>query len=146
MRGRAKNQKKLTISGVSFLELRDDERLCEAAAGDVFFQVDVEGAHYPNDGTYAFKGYKGHFRLRIFDGKIWAFLNQHEFFTNKENQFSKSEFPINCYDLCADMMKKFAGTTIYRTYRDHYTITQYQPNDFKGKKGNKFKKIQSDEK
>ena len=140
MRGNVKDKKKLIISGLSFLELRDDEKIAEATAGDVFFHADVEGMHYPNDGTYAFKGYKGSFRMRIFDGNIWAFLSPPEFFVAKENHFSKSEYPINCYLLCADIIKKFAGTTIYRTYRDHYTITQYQPKDFKGKKGNKYKK------
>ncbi len=140
MRGRAKNQKKLVISGSVYLELQSEEQILSAEAGDILFYIDVEAPFYPNDGSYSFNGYKGCFKMKIFDGKIWAYLNHHEFFDNKENQFSKNEYPINCYKLCVEVIKKFAGTTIYRGYRDHYTLTEYQPNDFKGKKGNKFKK------
>jgi hypothetical protein len=143
VRGRAKNQKKLVISGTIFLDLESEDQLLTPEAGDVLFYIEVEGPFYPNDGTYSFNGYKGCFRMRVFDGKIWGFLNPQEFFPNKENHFAKSEYPINCYNLCSEIMKKFAGTTIYRTYRDHYTLIEYQPNDFKGKKGNKFKKANS---
>jgi hypothetical protein len=140
MRGRTKNQKKLVISGVTFLEMHSEIVLENLEAGDLLFCIDVEAPFYPNDGSYAFSGYKGCFRMKVFDGKIWALLNAQEFFDQKENCFNKTEYPITCYNLCSELIKKFAGLTLYKTYRDHYTLREYQPNDFKGKKGNKFKK------
>jgi len=140
MRGRKKNPKTLLISGTVYLEIEDQSLIDQASAGDIMLCIDVETPYYQNTGDYSAKGHKGCFRLRIFDGKIWAFLNPGEFFTHKENYFSKNEYPINCFQHCLQLLESFAGNKLFKTYRDHYTLREYEPNDFKGKKGNKFKK------
>ena len=140
VRGKLKTPKTLTLSGKIFLEIEDEEEILAAEKGDLLFRINIDAQNYETLGDYRISGYKGFFRISVYDGKSWFYLSPTEFFEHKENYFAKNEYPYNCYLNCKEIMEKFKGETLYKSYRDHYTRFEYEPNDFKGKKGNKYKK------
>ena len=134
MRGKLKQTKTLTISGKSYLQSHNDDT--DPSMGDVLLVPHIENRNnisFPE--AYEETGSKGYFRPHIFDGRDWGVLNYVEIFPDKEHQFLKSEYPLDIAGVCSEVIRKLAGTVIYRTYRDHYTTHKYIPNDFKGKKG-----------
>jgi hypothetical protein len=141
MRGRLKNPAQVVLSGRVYLELVDEEQISDAQKGDIVLSIEVDAPSFHNDGNYRVRGYRGYYRVKLYDGKIWAYLQAHEFFENKEFHFSKNEYPYDCYLASKEILEGYKGTVVYKSYREHYTKFEYQPNDFKGKKGNKFKKV-----
>ncbi len=134
MRGRIKPTKTLTISGKSYLQSYNDDT--DPSVGDILLVPHIENKtsiSFPN--AYEETGSKGYFRAHIYDGRDWGVLNYAEIFPDKEHQFLKSEYPLDIARICSDVISNLTGTIVYRTYRNHYTIHKYIPNDFKGKKG-----------
>ena len=140
MRGRVKTPKTIILSGIVYLEIEDEEKILAAQKGDIQLKMEIDAQNYENIGNYRVSGFKGYFRLNVYDGRDWFHLSSPEFFEAKENNFSKNEYPYDCFLYCHRFLEKFKGDVLYKSYRDHYTRFEYEPNDFKGKKGNKYKK------
>ena len=71
-------------------------------------------------GEYDCTGFSGYFKVDVFEGNVWCPMLINDIFPDRENHFSKTECPIDTYNLCLDILKARAGTTLVRTYREHY--------------------------
>ncbi len=140
MRGQLKTVKSINISGNVYLLYHDEDKLKSPLIGDIYLYLNDEEELYPilmND--YQIKGYKGYFKLKIYDGRAWCFLNALDFFDDRLHQFGKNEICFYRFELCKERLIEAAGTTVYRTYREHYSTHLYKPDEYKGKKTNKQK-------
>lgn len=143
MRGEVKNFKTLVISGKVYLRFEDDPEEIIPASGDVVFFLSTDSdTRKPMQGEYYRTGSKGYLKLDIFDGKSWQPLILADFFEQNENHYSKKERPIDTFNLCCSIFAQFVGKPVYKIYREHYTLKEYIPNPFKGKKAN-YKEKQS---
>lgn len=140
MRGNQKPTKELALSGRCYIQNYNNG--AKAEAGDVLLcpQIENKSNYLIEKDTYHITGLKGYLRAYVYTGKVWGILNSVEVFLDKENNYSKTDLIIDVADICTVSIAKLAGTKIYRTYRDHYTIHEYKPNPFKGKKGH-LKKV-----
>lgn len=141
MRGQAKTVKTLKLTGAVYLLHRDDEEIEKAQMGDVYLYLNDEDELYGlimND--YNIKGYKGYFKAKVYDGYNWCLLNVLDFFEDRSHQFGKNEICLYRYNLCQERLMEEAGSTIYRSYREHYTTQEpVFAEKYKGRKGNKAK-------
>ncbi len=134
MRGNDKVAKELIISGNSFFTYIHEEEFKLAKKGDVAFYSVLETKATDPWRTFKKNGIKGYLKAKIFDGKEWNYINLTEIFEFKENFFSKHEIPINVFYLCSELISKQKNTKLYKTYRDHYSIYQYEREGYKGRK------------
>lgn len=134
MRGQVKPVNSLVISGNCYFE--NYHRKDKAEPGDILLSPQIENKNISTyEDTYHMNGLRGYLRAYIYIKQNWGILNQTEIFPDRENNFGKNDLIIDVANLCAEMVSKLAGAKIYRTYREHYTIHEYVPNAFKGKKG-----------
>jgi hypothetical protein len=138
MRGRDKIAKELSISGNSFYMYLHEEEIKLAKKGDVAFFSVLETKATDPWRTFETSGFKGYLKAKISDGKEWNHINLAEIFEFRENFFSKQDIPLNVYYLCSELIKLQKGLKLYKTYRDHYSIYQYEREGYKGRK-DKFK-------
>lgn len=137
MRGQEKDIKKLVFSGNIWLLFEDEEHIETPNTGDIFMYLNIDTMkNLPYKGQYYSAGNVGYFKADIYDGRFWKPLLVNEFFEEKENYFSKKNYPIHAYNLCCEILLKFKDEPVYKTYREHYT--RYAPviGIFKGKKTN----------
>lgn len=138
MRGQTKSTKSLTLSGKVYINHLQPEEIAQAAVGDVYLHLNDENELYPiilED--YKIKGFKGYFKAKVFDGKIWCILHLPDFFDDRINQFTKSEVSFYTVLACQERLEGFANTIVYRTYREHYSTYIHEQNEYKGRKKNK---------
>ncbi len=124
VRYQAKEKTKVTIilTGEIFLQYVDDEEAQHASKGDLLVYPFNEALNTTRQGDYEATGFSGYFKVDVSDGKEWQPLLLNEIFKNNEQHFSKSERPIDTYNLCEEILRGFAGATIVRTYREHYEL------------------------
>lgn len=123
MRGHPKELKLIVLTGNVYLSHFDD--IAKPLKGDILLCLNDEKELFTvimNE--YKCKGYKGYFKSKVFDGTEWRFLDNNDFFSDRINQFSKSEYPIYVYELCQERIIEFKGQKFFRTYREHYSILQ----------------------
>ena len=140
MRGQAKTVKSIALSGNVYLLYHHEEELKKPEIGDIYLYLNDEEELYPvimND--YKIKGYKGYFKIKIYDGRAWCLVNNLDFFEDRLNQFGKNEICFYNFGLCQERLTQEAGTLVYRSYREHYTTYIHEAGEYKGKKGNKAK-------
>ena len=117
-----KEYKYISLTGVVFLMFRDDIEMLQAKKGDVMMHPQNEALHTTRQGDYENNGFSGYFKLDVCDGKEWCPVILPEIFTDKENHFSKTEYPIDTFGLCEDHLKTLTGKRLRRIYREHYEI------------------------
>jgi len=135
MRGQQKSIKSLVLTGNVYLLHIDEEEISNAVSGDIYLYLHNEEELYPivmNE--YQSKGFKGYFKIKVFDGKTWCFVDNQDFFEDRVNQFSKTDIALYTYNICQERVESFKGRNVYRTYREHYTLEEYQQGEYKGKK------------
>lgn len=122
LRYQVKEKTKVTflLTGVVFLQYVDDEAALQAQKGDVLVYPNNDALHSTRLGEYDATGFSGYFKVDVSDGRTWQPLLLNDIFKNNENHFSKTERPIDTYNLCAEILRKNEGTSIVRTYREHY--------------------------
>jgi hypothetical protein len=136
MRGQEKTVKSLVLSGNVYLRQRDEEAIANPKIGDVYLYLNDETELYGilmND--YQIKGYKGYFKIKIYDGRAWCFMDSLDFFEDRIHQFGKSEICFYTFKLCQERMQQAVGTKVYRTYREHYSTYIHEAGEYKGRKG-----------
>lgn len=135
MRGQLKLNKSLTISGKLYIHNYNESGTPEK--GDILLSPHIENKnnYLITPELYHQTGNKGYLRLHIFTGQDWGSLLPMEFFLNKENHFNKKELIIDTCQICLEIARQFQGTKVNKTYREHYSMKEYEPNPFKGKKG-----------
>lgn len=111
----------LTISGNIFLRYVDDEAIESPKKGDLQLFPCNDALNSTRLGDYEGTGFSGYFKVDIYDGRSWQPVIISGIFTGREHHFSKTERPIDRYHLCAEILAPWAGRSLLRTYRDHYT-------------------------
>lgn len=116
-----KNKVTITVTGKVFLQYSyDEEELLNAQKGDLLVYPNNEALNTTYQGEYDKTGFVGYFKVDVSDGKAWQPLLLNEIFKNNENHFSKTERPVDTYNLCVEILREKAGITLVRTYREHY--------------------------
>lgn len=115
-----KPQVKIILTGMVFLQYADDEAALAAQKGDLLVYPYNEALNSTRIGEYNRSGLTGYFKVDVSDGKVWQPLLLSEIFKNNENYFSKTERPIDTYNICSEILRSKAGITLIRTYREHY--------------------------
>lgn len=136
MRGQAKTVKSLILSGNVYLRQYHLEEIENPKVGDVYLYLNDETELYAilmNE--YQIKGYKGYFKIKIYDGRDWCLVDALDFFEDRLHQFGKNEICFYRFQLCQERMQQAVGTTVYRTYREHYSTYIHEAGEYKGKKG-----------
>lgn len=120
-----KNRKKLVLTGNVFLRYEDEEdEISHARPGDLLVYPQNDALNTTRQGDYRANGFSGYFKVDIAEGKIWCPLLLNGIFDHKENHFSKTEYPIDTFQLCGEMLVALAGRTVTRTYREHYELIE----------------------
>ena len=121
MRGHPKELKLITITGKVFLSKVDD---CSSRnKGDIMLCLNDEKELFPIiEKSYECKGFKGYFKAKVFDGNDWRFVDNNDFFEDRINQFTKSDYPLYVYEQCKARIEEFAEQKLKRTYREHYSL------------------------
>jgi hypothetical protein len=122
LRYQVKDKPKITIilTGVVFLQYVDDEAATMAQKGDLLVYPYNDALNTTRLGEYNNTGFTGYFKVDVSDGKVWQPVLLGQIFKNNEQYFSRSERPIDTYNLCAEILRSNAGLTLVRTYREHY--------------------------
>ena len=135
MRGEEKNAKKIILTGIVFDEFTIRDKLAAPSTGDIMLYVILDSTMQIEANDYNFKGFRGVFKAKVFDGKNWNHILINEFINEKENKFSKSDYILHYFDQTKECLEEFSGTVLDKNNRDHYTTHEYKPGVFKGKKG-----------
>ncbi len=115
----------ITLTANIFLQYRDDEEeILHAQKGDMLVYPNNDALNTTQQGEYEKTGFSGYFKVDVSDGKTWQPLLLNEIFKHNENYFSKSERPIDTYNLCLEILRGRTGAVISRTYREHYKIEE----------------------
>ncbi|NCY24512.1 MAG: hypothetical protein EBX37_06515 [Alphaproteobacteria bacterium] len=118
-----KHRKKLVLTGTVFLRYEDDEEdIQQAKPGDLLVYPQNEALNTTRQGDYRASGFSGYFKVDVAEGKVWCPLLLTGIFDGKENHFSKTEHPMDTFQLCGEMLVALAGRTVSRTYREHYEL------------------------
>ena len=117
-----KEKKLVALSGMVYLRYEDEEAIEQGAKGDLLAYPYNDELNSTRQGDYYSTGFSGYFKLEMHDGKQWRLVILDDIFTQREHHFSKTECPIDTYNLCAEMLKALAGRNMVRTYREHYEL------------------------
>ncbi len=120
-RARSKPRPVQTLSGTVYLQYRDDT-VANFSNGDLLLYPSVEALHTFKRGEYDTVGYSGYFKIDVYDGKDWLPLLAQDFFTGREQYFSKTERPSDTFMVCANILKSFKGREVRMAYREHYRL------------------------
>ncbi len=115
-----KSKVTITVTDRIFLQYRDDEEALQAQKGDLLVYPNNDALNTTYQGEYEKTGFVGYFKIDVSDGKVWQPLLLNEIFKNNEHHFSKTERPIDTFNLCAEILRAKTGMVIVRTYREHY--------------------------
>lgn len=118
-----KNRKKLVLTGTVFLQHEDeDEDIKQAAIGDLLVYPQNDALNTIRQGDYRSRGFSGYFKVDVNEGKSWCPVILNEIFEGKENHFAKTDYPIDVFQRCGEVLVGLAGRTLERTYREHYEL------------------------
>ena len=114
----------IACTGKIFLQYRDEEEISAAQKGDLMLFPSVEALHTLRQGEYEHAGYAGYFRVDVHDGRAWQPVQLAALFAEREHYFSKTERPIDTFELCASLLAARMPLALQRTYREHYTVAE----------------------
>jgi hypothetical protein len=117
-----KDRKTLTLSGQVYLQYEDEESLPQAKKGDLLVYPHNDALNSTRQGDYYSTGFSGYFKVDVFEGNVWCLVLVNDIFPEGEHHFSKTECPIDTYELIAEILRALAGKTLTRTYREHYML------------------------
>lgn len=132
------NYNQVTLSGNVYLKYYNESE--NPLKGDLLL-YSADDSTNPKMINYEGINYNGYFKAKIYDGKLWHFLNLEEFLENKEYRFAKRQRPLDTANLCITLLAQFQGTVLHRTYRGHFTMLEYKPNIYQNKANRNRKKI-----
>lgn len=107
----------IKLTGKVFIKYLDD--LYKATIGDVLLYLNDDAVN-PFPGDYENLTDSGYIKAKIYDGKIWQQIDIGEFCTDRENKFAKKQRALDSALLCKDIMEKYEGIAMRRTYRGHF--------------------------
>lgn len=115
---------KLQLTGVVYIKYIDD--ILNPTEGDIMLLLN-DDAISTFGGDYENTSFSGYIKAKIYDGKLWQNININEFCHEKENKFSKRQRAIDSALLCKDIIEKYKDEIMFKTYRGHFTIEEYEP-------------------
>lgn len=108
---------KITMTGKVYIKYIDDIR--KEVLGDVVLYLNDDAIN-PFPGDYENLTDSGYIKAKIYDGKVWQHIDIGEFCTDRENKFAKKQRSLDSAYLCMDIMEKYKGTIMLKTYRGHF--------------------------
>lgn len=116
-----KDRKQVVLTGRVFLKYEDEEtEIDQAVKGDLLVYPCNELANVIADTGYRVKGLSGYFKVDVFEGNVWCLVLINDIFKHREHHFSKTEYPIDTFQLIGEILVGWEGKTLSRTYREHY--------------------------
>ena len=112
----------ITLTGAIYLRYEDDEAIEQPVKGDVMVYPYNDALNSTRQGDYYSTGFSGYFKVDVFEGNVWCLVLLNDIFPHQEHHFSKSECPIDTFNLCAEILRGLAGKRLVRTYREHYEL------------------------
>jgi hypothetical protein len=122
----------IVLTGQVMLRYVDEEAIELAKKGDLMVFPSNDALNSTRMGDYESTGFSGYFKVDVHDGKRWQPVIISDIFSNHENHFAKSERPIDTYSICLDMLQQLSGKRLMRTYREHYTPDDDEPDASEG--------------
>ena len=119
-----KDKVTLVATGTLYLKYEDDDAMDAAKKGDLLVFPCNDALNTTRQGDYGSTGFSGYFKVDIFEGNVWCPVLLTGVFPDKQHYFSKSECPIDTYNLCAETLLALAGRVFVRTYREHYELEE----------------------
>ncbi len=116
----------IVLTGQLYLKYDDEDDIAAESAkrGDMLVYPCNDALNSTRLGDYGNTGFSGYFKVDVFEGNVWCPVLLDGIFDHRENHFSKSECPIDTYDLIAETLVTLAGRTLVRTYREHYELEE----------------------
>ncbi|MDX2073665.1 MAG: hypothetical protein SFX19_04785 [Alphaproteobacteria bacterium] len=111
----------ITLSGNVYLQYRDEES-AENIRGDLLVFAECKQLHTNHFAAYDRTGFTGYFKVDVHDGKEWQPVILNEIFEHREQHFSRTERPIDTFNLCYELLTALKGRMLSRTYREHYEL------------------------
>ena len=107
----------ITMTGKVYIKYIDDTH--KATLGDVILYLNDDTIN-PFPGDYYNLTDSVYIKGKIYDGKIWQHIDIGEFCTDRENKFTKKQRSLDSAHLCMDIIEKYKGTIMRKTYRGHF--------------------------
>jgi len=117
-----KQRAEITLTGNVYLQYRDEEEVLQTQKGDLLLFPECKQLHTNYLAEYDRTGFTGYYRVDVYDGFEWRAVILNEIFENREHHFSRTERPIDTYNLCREMLVALTGKNLTRTYREHYEL------------------------
>lgn len=118
-----KDRKTLVLTGKVYLKYEDDDAdTAQAVKGDLLCYPCNELANIIADTGYGVRGPAGYFKVDVFEGNVWCLVLVNDIFPENEHHFTKTEYPIDTFNLIGEMLVALEGRTLERTYREHYFL------------------------
>jgi len=115
-----KEKVRITLTGQVYLRYVDEEAIEQPKRGDMLVYPCNDALNTTRQGDYDATGFSGYFKVDVFEGNVWCPVIATSIFPDKENHFSKTECPIDTYELCLESLRAMTGKNLVRTYREHY--------------------------
>ena len=120
-----KDRKTLVLTGKVFLKHEDDEADIDLAVkGDLLCYPCNELENIIVDTGYQVRNLSGYFKVDVFEGNVWCLMLVNDIFPENEHHFSKTEYPLDTFNLIGEMLVALEGRTVERTYREHYFLLE----------------------
>lgn len=129
--------KEIALTGKAYIDYLDN--IQKPLLGDILLTVQFENKVIKEINFEDLK-HRGIFKPTIFDGKFWQAIDSFELFPEKENHFTKKEKPIFTAKLLVELISQNTDIKCFRSYRGHYTLKEYEKQDYIRKKSHMRKK------
>lgn len=115
-----KKRVEIILTGNVYLMFRDEDAIAVAQKGDLLVFPNNEALHTTRQGEYEGLGFTGYFKVDVCSGTEWLPVLIQSIFPDHENHFSKTERPIDTFNLIAEILGNMKQKTLLRTYREHF--------------------------
>lgn len=117
-----KRRVEIVLTGNVYLQYVDDEAVEQTKKGDLLAYAECKQLHTNYLAQYGQTGFTGYFKVDVYDGAEWQPVILSGIFDAHEHHFSRTERPIDTYNLCRDLLTALSGRLLVRTYREHYEL------------------------
>lgn len=115
---------KIMITGTVYIKYIDESP--SPKLGDIMLQLN-DDATSTLVGDYECERTSGYIKAKIFDGLVWQNISISEFCLERENKFTKKQRALDVAELCRSIIGGYGDNLMYKTYRGHFTLEEYQP-------------------
>lgn len=128
---KAKDLRKIILTGRVWLEFRDDEMMEQMPAkqmlGDCRARPHYDLPVEASEELYDCIGLRGYFKVDVCDGFRWHPMLLRDVFEDREHHFHKTECPRDRFVWCEERLQSLRGRSVMQSYREHYELTADAP-------------------